>query len=87
MPNSSNFTSVTVTVGTSETELAAYNEERESMILFNQGGEDIKFYFDDAAAYVLLESGKGMHFGNIAPVNELNAVTDSGTSVVTVMEG
>lgn len=86
MSKYNNYSSKTVSVTTSATELAAQNTNRSVLMLFNQGSSDIKFYFDShTAAYFTLESGKGMYFPCV-PLNQVNAVTDSGTATVTVME-
>lgn len=86
--NNSNFSSKVVNVTTSNTNLAEFNTNRESLILFNQGAQDVQINFgSETTAYFVLEAGKGMYFGTTAPVNQVNARTTTGSSNVTVMEG
>jgi hypothetical protein len=87
MANPSNYAAKTVSVATSATALAAQNLNRDGLILFNQGSATARIYFDTATdAYIELESNKTLHFP-AAPSNAVNAVTASGTALITVMEG
>lgn len=81
-----NYTSNLVSVTTSETELAAADNDRSALILFNQGAESINWYFDsNSTVFFTLEAGKGMYFPEV-PRNQINAVTTTGTASVSVME-
>jgi len=81
-----NYASSLVSVGTSETAVLARNNGRTAIILFNQGSTDIKWYFEDnSTMYFVLPAGEGIHLP-AAPSNEINAIVDSGTSALTVME-
>jgi hypothetical protein len=86
MTSNSNYKSVAKSVTTGGVELAALNDARSALILFNQGAEDVKVYFDNnSSVYFVMAAGKGMHFPE-PPINQVNAVTDSGTATVSVLE-
>jgi len=81
-----NYTSALVTVTTSETGLVGTDINRSALILFNQGTEDVQWYFgDNSTHYFVLAAGTGIHFP-APPINTINAVTSSGTAAVSVME-
>lgn len=84
--NPSNYSSALVSVTTGGVELAAANNIRSALILFNQGAETIQVYFDtNTTIYFELEANKGMHFPE-PPRNQVNAKTASGTASVSVLE-
>lgn len=87
MSKFNNFKSSVVAVTTSETQLLPRNNNRTALILFNQGSENINWYFEDnSTMYFTLEAGKGMYFPD-APTNQIQAVSASGSVNVSVMEG
>ena len=86
---SNNYNSTTVSVSTTKIQVIAANTDRNGLILYNQGADDIKLFFGDINAdstlYLVLAATTAMHFP-VAPQNEISGYTDSGTSVITVME-
>ena len=85
--NASNYTGEVITVTTATTQLVPLNANRNALILFNQGTENAKVFFQaDDTVYFVLESGKGMYFPHV-PMNRIQAKVDSGSTAVTVMEG
>lgn len=86
MSKFNNFKSSIVAVTTSATQLLPRNKNRTALILFNQGAENLNWYFDDSSTvYFTLEPGKGMYFPD-APINQIQAVSASGSVNVSVME-
>ena len=84
--DTSNYKSTVVSVTTSETELAAADNNRTAMILFNQGSSTIQVYFDsNNTAYFEIEANKGLYFPQ-PPRNQVQARTASGTATVSVLE-
>lgn len=67
-------------------ELADRNNERVSLILFNQGPETAQISFgSEPTNYIELEPNKAMHFPRV-PKNQVNAKTTTGTAVISVLE-
>lgn len=80
-----NYTSAVVSVTTSATELVGTDINRSALILFNQGTEDVQWYFgDNSTHYFVLRAEAHIHFP-APPINSINAVTTTGTADVTVM--
>lgn len=85
MDKFNNYTSKAVAVDSSGVALTAENKNRTALILFNQGSEAVRVYFDIQASYIEIQADQGIHF-NSAPINAVNARTTSGTSTITVWE-
>ena len=86
MNKSNNYGGATASVTTANTELSARNNDRNALILFNQGPEDVRVFMDSADTnYFVLEANKGIHFPT-APQNQVQAKTASGTATVSVLE-
>lgn len=85
--NPSNYISTLVTATTAGVVLSAFDENRTALILFNQGPEVARLYFDaNSTIYFELAVGDGMDFPAV-PINGVSAKTASGTTVVSVLEG
>lgn len=83
--NNVNYDSKVVAVTSTETLVLSAATRRGAVLLYNQGAEDIQFYFGDkSTAYFGIAAGTGLEIPD-APLNEINAVTASGTSNLTVM--
>lgn len=86
MSKFNNFKSTVVALTTSAAEVLPQNKNRSALLLFNQSAETVRWYFDaNSTVYFELEGGKGMYFPD-APINQINALTTSGTANLSVME-
>lgn len=84
--SASNYSSALVTATTGGVELSAQNQNRTAFILFNQGPSAARVYFDgNSTMYYEIAIGEGMTFPE-PPINQVNALTASGTAVVSVLE-
>ena len=85
MNDLNNYESKAVAVGTTPESLLPTNKNRTFLVLFNQGDETVRVYFDVSAAYLEIKKGQGIHFAK-APINEVTAQTTTGTTTLTVWE-
>lgn len=86
MSKYNNYKSSLVSVTSSGVTVLERNGARSALILFNQGDNDIKWYFEDnSTIYFVIKAGEGIHLPD-APQNQIKATTDSGTSPLSVME-
>lgn len=77
-----------VSVTTTPVKIADLNTSRKVLLLFNRSAVAIRIYFDtgNSADYIEIPAGKGLNFFECVPMNEVWAVTASGSGGLTAYE-